>query len=96
MSLSATLLEPLTRLRLDRAPVAVAFVGAPPADLGHIDRPMPAGCSYWKYASEGHAFYTTPEDHQNCAVGAFTHGVTLSPEKGKELEGLIGTMVQLQ
>jgi uncharacterized protein (DUF169 family) len=57
---------------------------------------MPAGCSYWKHASEGHAFYTTPEDHQNCAVGAFTHGVTLSPEKAQELEGLIGTMVQLQ
>jgi uncharacterized protein (DUF169 family) len=29
-------------------------------------------------------------------VGAFTHGVTLSPAKATELEGLIGTMVQLQ
>jgi uncharacterized protein (DUF169 family) len=57
---------------------------------------MPAGCSYWKHASEGNAFYTTPEDHENCAVGAFTHGVTLSPAKATELEGLIGTMVQLQ
>ena len=42
------------------------------------------------------AFYTTPQDHENCAVGAFTHGVTLSPAKAKELEGLIGTMVHLQ
>ena len=57
---------------------------------------MPAGCSYWKHASEGHAFYTTPEDHENCAVGAFTHGVTLAPEKARELESLVGTMVQLQ
>jgi uncharacterized protein (DUF169 family) len=28
-------------------------------------------------------------------VGAFTHGVTLSPAKAAELDGLIGTMVQL-
>jgi uncharacterized protein (DUF169 family) len=89
-------LEPVNRLKLNRPPVAVAFLAAPPSDLERIDRPMPAGCSYWKHASDGHAFYTTPEDHENCAVGAFTHGVTLSPEKGKELEGLIGTMVELQ
>ena len=95
MSLSPELLQPITRLTLDRPPVAVAFLAAPPADLRRIDRAMPAGCSYWKHASEGHAFYTTPADHENCAVGAFTHGVTLSPEKGQELEGLIGTMVQL-
>jgi uncharacterized protein (DUF169 family) len=96
MAISPELLEPVTRLRLSRPPVAVAFLATPPSDLGRIDRPMPAGCSYWKHASEGNAFYTTPEDHENCAVGAFTHGVTLSAAKAAELEGLIGTMVQLQ
>jgi uncharacterized protein (DUF169 family) len=96
MSVQPELLKPVTRLNLDRPPVAVAFLTAPPAGLGRIDRPLPAGCSYWKHASDGHAFYTMPEDHENCAVGAFTHGVTLSPGKAKELEGLIGTMVQLQ
>src|SRR6185295_16532831 len=95
MSISPQLLEPLGRLNLDRPPVAVAFLAAPPEGLGRIDRPLPAGCSYWKHASEGHAFYTMPEDHENCAVGAFTHGVTLSPAKAKELQGLIGTMVEL-
>jgi uncharacterized protein (DUF169 family) len=83
-------------LNLDRPPVAVAFLPSPPADLRRIDRPMPAGCSYWKHASEGHAFYTSPEDHENCAVGAFTHGVTLGPDKATELESLVGTMVQLR
>src|ERR1700704_586221 len=96
MSISAQLLKPLARLNLDRPPVAVAFLAAPPSGLSRIERPMPAGCSYWKHASEGNAFYTTPEDHENCAVGAFTHGVMLSPAKATELEGLIGTMVQLQ
>jgi uncharacterized protein (DUF169 family) len=93
--MSPQLLEPLTRLNLNRPPVAIAFLATPPLGLGRIARPLPAGCSYWKHASEGNAFYTTAADHENCAVGAFTHGVTLSPAKATELEGLIGTMVQL-
>jgi len=39
------------------------------------------------------AFYTMPEDHQNCPVGAFTHGVTLAPAKAQELQSLVGLMV---
>jgi uncharacterized protein (DUF169 family) len=96
MALSLQFLKTVSRLSLDRPPVAVAFLAAPPAGLGRIGRPLPAGCSYWKHASEGNAFYTMPDDHENCAVGAFTHGVALSPAKAQELEGLIGTMVQLQ
>jgi len=34
-----------------------------------------------------------PEDHQNCPVGAFTHGVTLAPAKAQELQSLVGLMV---
>src|SRR6188472_3939957 len=95
MTTSPQLLESVTRLNLDRSPVAVAFLASPPAGLERIARPLPAGCSYWKHASEGHAFFTTPEDHENCTVGAFTHGVALPAAKAQELEGLIGTMVQL-
>jgi uncharacterized protein (DUF169 family) len=77
-------------------PVAVAFLPSPPAGLARIDRALPAGCGYWKHASDGHAFYTTAADHENCTVGAFTHGVTLSAERAKELESVVGTMIQLQ
>jgi uncharacterized protein (DUF169 family) len=96
MTLSQNQHDSLERLRLAHPPVAVAFLAAPPEGLAHIDRPLPAGCSYWKEASDGRAFYTTAADHQNCAVGAFTHGVTLSPEKAAELNSLIGTMVELR
>ena len=78
------------------APVAVAFVDSPPAGLPRVERPEPAGCGYWKAASEGRSFYTTPEDHGNCAVGAYTHGVALTPAQGQELQGLIGTMIELK
>jgi uncharacterized protein (DUF169 family) len=85
----------LEKVNLARQPVAIAFLNAPPAGLERIDRPGPAGCSYWKYASEGRAFYTTNDDHQNCPVGAFTHGVVLPPEKAQELQTLVGTMIEL-
>jgi uncharacterized protein (DUF169 family) len=83
-------------MQLARPPVAVAFLAAPPAGMQRVDRPAAAGCGYWKHASEGHAFFTTPEDHQNCPVGAFTHGVTLPPAKAEELQSLMGTMIELK
>ena len=95
MSISPELLNTVSKMKLQHAPVGVAFLSTAPTGLPRTDRALPAGCSYWKHASDGHAFYTTPEDHQNCTVGAFTHGVTLPASKAKELEGLMGTMVQL-
>jgi uncharacterized protein (DUF169 family) len=89
--------EALTRsLNLQWFPVAMAFMSEPPAGLSRIDRPLPAGCAYWKHASEGHQFYTLAEDHYNCTVGAFTHGVTLPEAKAHELKSIVGTMIQLQ
>ncbi len=88
--------RPLSQLNLQARPVAVAFLETPPPDLPRIDRPLPAGCGFWKHASEGHSFYTLPEDHYGCPVGAFTHNVELPPAQQRELEGLVGTMVELQ
>src|SRR5262245_21167045 len=96
MSSGAQLLEALSRLNLARAPVSAAVLAGPPADRRRIDRPLPAGCSYVKHASDGHAFYTPPADHENCPVGAFTHGVTLGSAKTEELQSLIGTMTELR
>ena len=88
--------DALRRLNLARAPIAIGFFASPPQGLPRIDRAAAAGCGYWKHASDGHAFYTTAEDHFGCPVGAFTHGAPLPPAKAQELEGLVGTMVQLQ
>src|SRR5262245_36425120 len=52
----------LTKIQLRAAPVAVAFLEAPPPALERIDRAGPAGCSYWKLASEGASFFTTADD----------------------------------
>ena len=83
-------------LGLKSTPVAVAFSEAPPAGLSRIESPAVSGCTYWRLAEEGRAFYTAAEDHFGCPVGAHTHNVSMPPEKQTELQGLIGTMVQLQ
>jgi len=61
-----------------------------------VDRAGPADGAYWKQAAEGAVFYTEAADHYNCPVGSFTHGITLPPERAKELEHVVGTMVGLQ
>jgi uncharacterized protein (DUF169 family) len=86
----------LDALKLEWRPVAIAFLSAPPPDLPRVDRALPAGCAYWKHASEGRGFYTTTEDHYGCTVGAFTHNVTLPDDKSRELESVVGTMVSLE
>ena len=83
-------------LGLASPPVAVTFAAAAPAGIARVSRPGPAGCAYWKQAAEGAVFYTEAADHFNCPVGAYTHGVGLPPERAKELEGVVGTMVGLQ
>jgi uncharacterized protein (DUF169 family) len=94
--MASSVMQTLSKINLTRQPVAVAFLASPPPGLDRVDSPAPAGCSYWRLASEGGSFYTTADDHQNCPVGAFTHGVTLPPSKAAELESLVGTMIQLQ
>src|SRR5262245_16239519 len=87
-------LNALRRLELTSSPVAVAFIGSAPAGLPKVERPAAAGCGYWKQASDGATFFTTGEDHQNCPIGAYTHGVELSPAKGVELQSMLGTMIE--
>jgi uncharacterized protein (DUF169 family) len=77
-------------------PIAIAFRDEAPASMPRIEAPQPAGCGYWRLAAEGRAFATVASDHFGCPVGAHTHGVELPPEKQRELQGLIGTMVGLE
>ena len=91
---TATQLTQLLELRTQ--PVAVAFHESAPEDIPRIDDVAPSGCTYWKFAAEGRTFYTEASDHYSCPIGAHTHGIVLPEEQGKELEGLVGTMVGLE
>jgi uncharacterized protein (DUF169 family) len=83
-------------LKLDANPIAISFTKEPPPSIPRVAEQAPAGCSYWKMAANGEVFYTAPEDHFGCPVGAFTHNVELPAEKARELESTVGLMVQLK
>lgn len=82
-------------LKLRAAPVALTFRADPPPNVPRVAAAGPSGCTYWKYAAEGQTFYTEAPDHTNCPIGAYTHGVDLTPEWVRDLEQVVGTMVQL-
>src|SRR5713226_9956212 len=82
-------------VKLSRRPVAVSFLDAAPPSVEKFDGTEPSGCSFWRLAADGRVFYTVPENHFNCAVGAYTHNITLSPEREKETEQTLKMMFEL-
>ncbi len=70
-------------LSLRRRPIAVAFRNAPPPGLPQFTGTEPSGCSFWRIAGNGRAFYTVPGDHYNCAIGSHTHNIPLPPERAR-------------
>lgn len=81
-------------LQLSLPAIGIAFRESPPPGVPHAAA-GPASCEYWKRAAAGEVFWTDAADHQNCPIGAHTHGVEMSEAKKRELMGLVGTMVQL-
>ena len=71
-------------VKLERRPVAVAYLDRAPNGVAKFLGTEPSGCSFWRLAAEGRTFYTVPEDHFNCAVGAYTHNIALSAEREQE------------
>ncbi len=73
-------------LHLTTPPVAITFSAEAPAGVAAFDAPMPeptddgrtgrvpAGCVFWVHGASN-TFTTVPEDHGNCSVGSYTHGM---------------------
>jgi uncharacterized protein (DUF169 family) len=81
-----------TTLGLERRPVAVAFRESPPSGVRKFTGSQPSGCSFWRLAAGGDAFYTEPSDHFNCPVGSYTHHIALPPERELELPQVLSLM----
>ena len=80
-------------LGLAAPPIAIGFSDQPPAGLERWQGgAVPAGCVFWREAMKGRAFYTAPADHYNCAVGAYTHAISLPAERGSQLEDTVKFM----
>jgi uncharacterized protein (DUF169 family) len=83
-------------IKISKRPVAVAFLDAVPERVKQFEGSQPSGCSFWRLAAAGNVFYTRPENHFNCAVGAYTHNIALTPEREKETEQTLKMMFELQ
>ncbi|MEQ1948892.1 MAG: DUF169 domain-containing protein [Bryobacteraceae bacterium] len=82
-------------LGLQNSPVSIAFLDAPPAGLeAWQSGAVPAGCTFWRAAMNGRAFYTVPSDHLNCAVGAHTHAIPQPENRAGVLNETVGFMVE--
>lgn len=82
-------------IKTARRPVAVTFLEDFPSNVAKFEGTEPSGCSFWRLAAGGRTFYTVPENHFNCAVGAYTHNIALSPEREKETEQTLKFMFDL-
>lgn len=89
------------RLSLAAPPLAIAFLDHVPDDVPRHDAPMPApaadgrtgrvaaGCVFWMQAAR-RTFATVPEDHGNCSVGSYTHGLlSLDEAAGRDDVGAL-------
>ena len=78
-------------LHLAAPPIAITFGSEAPPGVPAFDAPMSepaadgragrvsAGCVFWVRATE-RTFATVPEDHGNCSVGRYTHGLATMEE----------------
>jgi uncharacterized protein (DUF169 family) len=82
-------------LNLKQYPVAISFLDQPPAAVEKFTGTEPSGCSFWRLAAQGRAFYTVPGDHYNCPVGAHTHKIELPPDRARELPDILGAIASL-
>src|SRR5882724_13664190 len=65
-------------VKLPRRAVAAGFLHAVPEEMEQFKGTEPSGRSFWRLAAGGKSFYTVPQNHFNCAVGACTDNIALS------------------
>lgn len=82
-------------LTLKHRPVAVTSLKTPPPGIDKYEGVQPSGCSFWKLASDGRAFYTVAADHYNCPIGSHTHNIPLPAERARELDDTLRFMASV-
>jgi len=82
-------------LSLGRPPVAVSFPEIPPEGVAPFSGNAPSTCTFWRLAGDGRVFYTTPADHYNCPIGAYTQNIALPAGRAAEFDRTLGLMVDV-
>lgn len=82
-------------LGLRRRPVAISLRESIPTEVPKFAGTVPSGCTFWRLADEGRAFYTVPSDHYNCPIGSYTHNIPLPAEREHELGQTLALMGEI-
>jgi uncharacterized protein (DUF169 family) len=64
-------------IRLSLPPIAICFTEEAPSGVKHWTGRVPAGCRFWQEAAK-EVFATSPDDHDLCAIGTFTHNLEIT------------------
>lgn len=81
-------------LRLERKPVAFAFVDKSPDGVRVTTSLEPSACTFWRQAERG-VFYAAADRHLECGVGAMTMGFELPADRAPAAMELVGMMVEM-
>jgi uncharacterized protein (DUF169 family) len=84
----------VAELRLDRAPVALAFVDGPPEGVAVTTSTVPSACTFWRLG-EHDLFYAAADRHLECGVGTMTMGFEVPADRQDAAMGLVGMMVEM-
>jgi uncharacterized protein (DUF169 family) len=79
------------KLKLNHAPIGIAFLEETPSGVKHYEEAVPSACTFWK-AAERELFYATASDHYNCPIGAITQGFRIPQPVSENAMSLIEMM----
>ena len=80
-AIAATLTQSLA---LTQPPIAICLLDELPAGVDLWSGAAPAGCRFWQEAAT-RVFATAPADHANCAIGQYTHNLSMTPASQQDL-----------
>jgi uncharacterized protein (DUF169 family) len=78
-------------LELDRPPVQISYLEAPPAGVEEHPGGVPSVCTFFA-EGQTRAFYAALPEHEACEIGAFVLGVNPEGELGARLMSTVGMM----
>ncbi len=81
-------------LHLTLPPVAMWFTDTAPAGVAAAPTHTAAGCAFWEKGAQK-TFVTTPQDHEACAIGTYTHNLEGTPAHEKDRADALGIFAQL-
>ncbi len=82
--MNATHARSLTQsLALTLPPIAIHFTDELPTGIAPLGKRVAAGCRFWQEAATS-TFVTSPEDHEACAIGTYTHNLAGSAAHEKD------------